>query len=164
MECIEIEKLYNDYFPDERIVEICKKIVWADGHHANPWVNKEDLLSDEFRNDYEDDELIRLLLEQQMLYFIVTKAKQDNFTLEEWDLFEVPYADENGQIWCFANKKDFHQYHTLKQMDINIGSIDFYVAHTGEVFPSALEKDKHGFADVTKATCQEAIYYHHEKA
>lgn len=157
MERTEMETLYNNYFPDEGIVEICKKIVWADGHHTNPWVNKEDLLR--FHDDYEDEDEDDLW-EQRFLYRIVEQAKHDNFAIEEWDLFEIPYGDKNGQIWCFANKKDFYQYHTLKQTDVNIGAIDFYVVYTGEVFPSAL--DNHGCNMVIKSTCQEAVYYHHE--
>lgn len=155
MERAEIETLYQEYFPDEEIVNICRNIVWADGRWSKPWKYEiADLLNSDFINEYCEDEIPDALVSQRLLYSIVKKAKADAFPIEEWSLFEIPYGDKDGQVWSFVNTQEYYQYHTLGQKDVIIRSLDFYALYTGFVSPSSVEN--HVMVD--KQTCSDAVY------
>lgn len=150
MECTEVKRLYQEYFPDEKIVDICRCVVWADGHHSAPWQYE----LDDFLNKHDNEDIKDLLIQQYLLYCIVKKAKEDVFPIEDWSLFELPYNDKDGQVWTFVNTQEYQQYHKLGQKDVTIHSLDFYALYTGFVSPSSVENH----AMVDKQICSDAVY------
>ena len=84
---------------------------------------------------------------------IVKKCLSDNFPIQEYLLFEIPYADSEGEIIDFVNAEDYENYH-IKCKHNTIRCIDFWVSKDGAVIP--LKTVEHDQLEVN--TCSEALY------
>lgn len=92
---------------------------------------------------------------EYLLEGIIEKAIENQFPLENYFIFDIPFIDEIGEIWYFLNKKEYLNYHD-GYTDQKISEISFYVHYQGDtVIPLYSSFDKL----FERKTCQEAVSY-----
>lgn len=110
------------------------------------------------RNVFDED--VEGFLQNLLFFYICQRCKEDGFDLTLYQLHEIPYSDENGQMWNFVNREEYQAYHVGKDKTVKISSIDFFVHYNGHVEPLYLQNDGiRGFCQKNKLRCQDAISY-----
>lgn len=134
---------------NKKVLEISKKIMVANGCINSNAPLTSGCAWHSFPDAYDD-----MYYEYNIYLFqIVKKCLADNFPIQEYLLFEIPYADSEGTIIDFVNAEDYGNYH-IKGMHNNIRCIDFWVSKDGTVIP--LKTVGHDQLEVN--TCSEALY------
>lgn len=72
---------------------------------------------------------------KKLLGFVVDRCIKENFPIDEYFLFEIPFYNDEYVIMYFENIKDFKQYHELGNHSINIKEIAFEVHFNGQAIP-----------------------------
>lgn len=141
---------------DCNAVEISKKILltpYFKSSTSGETVKMNDCsMWERFLSGYEGD-----TLEMNCFLSAIRKALQDNFPIEEWYLFEVPYGDKEGIIVYFVNKEDYDNVHWHKK-DTDIRSLCFDCRYD-KLYAQPMKEvtDENGTTLVEVKTCQEAI-------
>lgn len=140
---------------EKPIIDICKVIkadFWNDVFYWYWGIpNRKDY---DFKDEYDVEdykfEYQKVLFNREMLYKIVKKAYKDNFKIDEYKIYEIPYSDKDGCVVYFINESD------KKKNKDKWRAIAFWV-----------ESRKNGVAiphkDINSTlyprnTCQEAVY------
>lgn len=146
---------------DRNAVEIAKKLLYQPYYAASGtgetikvkhslWEKVEDRI--EYGWDTAD------IWEMKGFLSAIRKALRDNFALEEWYIFEVPYGDKEGIIVYFVNKEDYDNVHWHKR-DTDIRSLCFDCPYD-KLYAQPMKEvsDEKGTTLVEVKTCQEAIF------
>lgn len=120
---------------DKKAIEIAMKVLYMvsgypDGYptywKSNSEISRKDMKHgieywESARSDYKDE-----LLAKEILLKVVRKCLIDEFPIEDYALFEIPYSDKNGWILDFVNIKEYEEYHTKGNKNIDIHELDFF--------------------------------------
>ncbi|MEG0852952.1 MAG: hypothetical protein RSF82_03705 [Angelakisella sp.] len=93
---------------------------------------------------------------KEMFMKVARKVVKDNFSFEDYRLFEIPVWDKDGWIVCFATNWEYDSNrHAVRNKAAKTMCIDFYCRYnSSEAVPQKLI----GCTQFDAATCQEAVY------
>lgn len=147
-EMVEIfRKKYSSKLPDEiekATAELAKKIAEDNGYYPDP--------TDE--DKYDDYEYA-----YNLIIKVCRKSLIDGFSIEDYEIWEIPYGDEDGTLMCWVNK---NEWGTGENYNPKCRCIDFWCQRDFDI-AIPLKLVYMPYADnvadsVPFATCGEAIY------
>ena len=147
----QIIKNNNKSNDKEEILQICKSI--KDTNNNICWHNILEMIEE----DYEEMEDIKDYREENfMLYKVIERCYKEDFPIQEYKLFQIPYSDEKGCIIEFVHGEDNDNYHIKGMKDIKIREIDFWVERNGEAIPQLYNPENGEQSNA--ADCKSAVW------
>ncbi|NFO30981.1 hypothetical protein FDB41_11935 [Clostridium botulinum] len=141
---------------EKNIIEICKNISWQYMYRGYPtyWeenstIKKYEIIDADDLYEYKEE-----MLAKEMLKKVVKRCVVENFPIQNYNIFEIPYGDKKGWMMDFVNTKEYEEYHKNGNKNIKIHEIDFWVTFTGYAIPQI---NNNGCQHDSK-TCNEAVY------
>lgn len=133
---------------DQKALAIAKEVkmeIW-EGNVETYWDEMEQ------QRDLEEKSCNHLMLQ------LVEMCLSEDFPIEEYHLYDIPYSNKDGVMYCFVHSKDKKIFNRSKNPKQKIRGIDFFSKYDGTVIPIKLIYEKRkGFVQYETRTCFEAV-------
>jgi len=142
---------------DKEAIRLARKIIFSINENLTYWKYNSKIRYADYITYWDFKEHFKNKLKsKEMLLKVCRKSLQDNFPLEDYFLWEIPYEDKNGWIMCFVNLNDFINCHQLHKEDTKIREIDFWCPYNSR---TAIPQGLDNYSNLYNCeTCFDAIY------
>jgi len=150
---------------DALAIQLAKKIIYLVGGYPDGYPKFWKCNSETSRNfmkyglEYYEaaifDFKAELLLKESLLK-VCRKCIIDDFPLQDYYLFEIPYGDSNGCFMDFVHSAEYDSHHSKPKENDCIHEIDFWCGYNSKLaIPQGTDKICSQF---DCDTCQDAVY------